>query len=581
MPTDSIALCCYFDRVARYLTLGESHAGLRPAARRDRQAEELALSCYGVEVRVCDAAGLGLGRRLRDTLPPEFAAPSEPAAAAVAYTVTAEARPGPAAYRVARDGAAAFATAAEGELYWWLRRDIDRTVARRSPGLVFVHAGVVGWRGLAVVIPGRGAVGKSTLVAELVRRGAAYYSDAFAVLDERGRVHPYRRTIGLGIEGHPHDLRLVRGDGPAGPLPLGLVVAGAYREGAAWRPAVVRGARAALPLVEGAVPARAGAARVLRIAARVAPTLVTLRGPRAEAAAVAAQLLDLVDDALVSGALGAESRPDRPADDLARVAEIRLRPASPAPARLFRRGPHAKRRVAIVIPTYRFPLTEDEQISLRHLREYLGGFDRYMIGPQSPPKEYSDFSLPPYSARYFADRVGYNRLLVSEQFYRAFADYEYILIYQLDCLVFSSDLEEWCRKGWDYVGAPWFHIGHPHRCAGSEDPVDRLGTVGNGGLSLRKVGSALAVLTSPKRLLDHQLMRDFLGDTRSHEDLFWSFSVPKLVDTFRIPRPREALKFSFEAEPRYCYRENAGRLPFGCHGWPNWDREFWEPFLLK
>ena len=56
------------------------------------------------------------------------------------------------------------------------------------------HAGVVGWRGRAIVIPGRSHAGKSTLVAELVRRGAVYYCDEFAVLHETGRVHPYRRT---------------------------------------------------------------------------------------------------------------------------------------------------------------------------------------------------------------------------------------------------------------------------------------------------------------------------------------------------------------------------------------------------
>ena len=40
--------------------------------------EELALSCYDVEVRLVDTAGAGLCQRLQDTLPPEFAAPSGP-----------------------------------------------------------------------------------------------------------------------------------------------------------------------------------------------------------------------------------------------------------------------------------------------------------------------------------------------------------------------------------------------------------------------------------------------------------------------------------------------------------------------
>ena len=629
-------------------------SGRRDAAGRRRPADELVLWCYGVAVRLVDATGLGLGRRLREELPPEFApaAPAAPAAppagATVTYRVTVARPPrarlrgaGPSEaagpeYLVACDGVAVFATAAEGELAWWLRRDIDQAVARRAPGLLFVHAGVVGWRGLAIVVPGRGAIGKTRLVAELVRRGAVYYSDTFAVLDEAGRVHPYRGPLGPGEEGEgaPRDLRLVREGEPAEPLPLGLLVAGRYlphdswrpaiaivrgaREDVAadpptgwvhhWRPAIVRGARAALPLVDSTVLARDQAPRLGSLVARLAPTVVTLRGPWPEAREVAAQLLDLVDDALVSHALGAPGNGPRGApgngaggltEDLARVAALRLRSRSPTEASPYQRGSRAKRLVAVVAPMHRFPLSADEQISVRHLREYLGGFDRYMIGPQRPPKEFADFALPPGSARFFADRNGYNQLLLSEQFYRAFTEYEYILIYQLDCLVFSSDLEEWCRKGWDYVGAPWFdgysrdgweYVGPPwhdewgRRCDSypyPDDPVDRYGTVGNGGLSLRKVDTALAVLRSARRPLYDPLQEAVLTYPGTHEDVFWSFSAPKLVDTFRIPKPREALKFAFETEVRYCYQENGGRLPFGCHAWPVHEREFWEPFLLK
>jgi hypothetical protein len=279
-------------------------------------------------------------------------------------------------------------------------------------------------------------------------------------------------------------------------------------------------------------------------------------------------------------------------------------------------GPETARQsrsaVAIVTPQHRFPLSGDEQISLRHLREYLGRFDRYIIGPQSLPREFSDFGLRPFPSHYFASSLGYNHLLISQQFYRAFADYEYVLIYQLDSLVFSSNLEEWCGKGWDYVGAPWFRNY-------LDDPNAGLWAVGNGGFSLRKIDTALAVLTSSKRLLDDPkkratatdrfsfapplrrvsvalktllfergyhntprwLMREFLRNPDSHEDAFWAFSARKLMEDFRIPGVAEALKFSFEMAPRYCFRENLDRLPFGCHAWAKYDREFWEPFLLK
>src|SRR5262249_26128145 len=76
-------------------------------------------------------------------------------------------------------------------------QSLNLGIAERAPARIFVHAGVVGWRGRAIVIPGRSYSGKSTLVAALVRAGATYYSDEYAVLDSRGRVHPYPKPISL------------------------------------------------------------------------------------------------------------------------------------------------------------------------------------------------------------------------------------------------------------------------------------------------------------------------------------------------------------------------------------------------
>ncbi|HEX5692000.1 MAG TPA: DUF5672 family protein, partial [Roseiflexaceae bacterium] len=275
----------------------------------------------------------------------------------------------------------------------------------------------------------------------------------------------------------------------------------------------------------------------------------------------------------------AQSLPERPA------VAAETRPALPLhDARRGSIGDRSSRRqAAVVVPIHRFPLSENDQVSIRHLRTHLGAFDRYIIGPHAPPSDLADFARPSATACEFTDRITYNRLMMSEQFYRAFEAYDYILIYQLDCLVFSNSLAEWCRKGYDYIGAPWFERWHLFRSERSEYPediVDGFGTVGNGGFSLRKVDSALAVLASTQ----HPLYDRFVGRASAtmglHEDIFWSFDAPKFVDNFRIPTPREALQFSFETEPRYCYRENGYRLPFGCHAWPG-ERDFWEPFLLK
>jgi Rps23 Pro-64 3,4-dihydroxylase Tpa1-like proline 4-hydroxylase len=300
--------------------------------------KSLALSCYGVEVRVSDAAGAGVCRRLRDILAPEFVASSGPWSSAISYVVATDPATAGAedpGYSVTRDGSEVFSAASEEDVFRWLLQDIDSTVAQRSDGMLFVHAGVVGWRGLAIVIPGVSHTGKSTLVTELVRRGASYYSDEFGVLDDSGRVHPYRRSPVLrGDLRRAERLRLVREDEPAEPLPIALIVAGAYQQDATWRPNVVLGAQAVLPLIDSTVLVRQEAARVLRIAAQIAPTVVTLEGPRSDAAEVAARLLDLVDDAVTSRALTADKAGSGDlTNELSRIAQQRLRsqPGRPVP----------------------------------------------------------------------------------------------------------------------------------------------------------------------------------------------------------------------------------------------------------
>ena len=71
--------------------------------------------------------------------------------------------------------------------------------------------------------------------------------------------------------------------------------------------------------------------------------------------------------------------------------------------------------------------------------------------------------------------------MLSSEFYRRFSKFEYILIYQLDAFVFKDQLNYWCKKGYDYIGAPWFEGFHLTKTG-----VNIIG-VGNGGFSLRRV----------------------------------------------------------------------------------------------
>jgi hypothetical protein len=105
--------------------------------------------------------------------------------------------------------------------------------------------------------------------------------------------------------------------------------------------------------------------------------------------------------------------------------------------------------------------------------------------------DWPGFKIVHFDSSCFSGITAYNRLLLSKHFYETFKDYEYILIYQLDCLVFSDQLKQWCDGGWDYVGAPWLE-NHKEKA----EPGDQFWAVGNGGLSLRRIESFLRVLRS-------------------------------------------------------------------------------------
>ncbi len=165
--------------------------------------------------------------------------------------------------------------------------DLQLFVAETAPRRVFVHAGVVGLRGRAIVIPGRSFSGKTSLVAALVKAGAVYYSDEYAVLDERGRVHHYARPLSIRENGYlekPKKYRVETLGGRAGvrPLPVGMVVVSKYEAGARWRPRRLSEGEGALELMANTVSARRQPEAMLGAIREVVSRAPVLKGPRGE-----------------------------------------------------------------------------------------------------------------------------------------------------------------------------------------------------------------------------------------------------------------------------------------------------------
>jgi hypothetical protein len=162
---------------------------------------------------------------------------------------------------------------------------------------LFVHAGVVGWRGRAILIPGRSFSGKTTLTKALVGAGASFYSDEFAVLDRRGLVHPYPLPLSIRAgNGHPTKtvVEQLGGQHGAEPLAVGLIVVTRYRRRARWRPLELSPAQAMLALMDNTVAARREPEYSMPILRETVLQARCIKSNRGEAARLAPTLLDLV-----------------------------------------------------------------------------------------------------------------------------------------------------------------------------------------------------------------------------------------------------------------------------------------------
>src|SRR5947209_3709992 len=162
-------------------------------------ADGIAFLSYGLRIGV-RVTERGVLEKLQDHLPPGWKHSQSPIVDQL-YSLRvggSGARPGTRQFHLLYGGSARLARTVDlDEAFERLESDLQLLVAALARRRVFVHAGVVGWRGQAIVIPGRSLSGKSALVAALVQAGATYYSDEYAVFDDRGRVHAYPRPLSL------------------------------------------------------------------------------------------------------------------------------------------------------------------------------------------------------------------------------------------------------------------------------------------------------------------------------------------------------------------------------------------------
>jgi hypothetical protein len=186
------------------------------------------------------------------------------------------------------------------QLYDALESDLQLYIAEHAQRRVFIHAGVVGWRGKAILMPGSSFSGKTTLTRELMRAGALFYSDEYAVLDRHGRVHPFHRPLQVRENEAGRQTRYtvesLGGVSGVKPLPVGLVILSQYRSGAPWRPRRLSAGQGALAMMTHAVSARRQPEVVLETLHQVVTRAPVIKGSRGEAHQAVDRILKLLSD---------------------------------------------------------------------------------------------------------------------------------------------------------------------------------------------------------------------------------------------------------------------------------------------
>ena len=259
-------------------------------------------------------------------------------------------------------------------------------------------------------------------------------------------------------------------------------------------------------------------------------------------------------------------------------------------------------RTAVVIPQYKKPvdLSKDEVAFFNSTLKVLNQRKIYLIIPESLEKFWVGFvniELITFSDSYFVNKFSYSKLLCKRIFYEAFTSFDFIQIAQTDCWVFEDKIDYFASLGFDYIGAPWMEGGF------DGNPQQKLWKVGNGGFSLRKVGTFLSIIDTIengpegktpvfknrrwgiKGVLKNLGIRNNLKhyvEEAPGEDIFWSIYVTQVFgnDIFKIADPKTAAHYSFEVHPEFLFREiTRGQLPMGCHNWKNNNPSFWKEYI--
>ncbi len=198
-----------------------------------------------------------------------------------------------------------FSTGDYGRGFYFFYDGIIRiAVGQFSPLFVFVHAGVVGRNGKAVVIPGSSFRGKTTLVKALVELGCEYYSDEYALIDESGLVHPFARELSIrtdppNVREDPMSVESFGGRIGTEPIPVGAVLVTEYSDGPCWEPAYLSPGEGVMELIPHTLCMQTYPERSLNVLKLAISGALLAKSYRGDAQKCARIILDFIDNTTV------------------------------------------------------------------------------------------------------------------------------------------------------------------------------------------------------------------------------------------------------------------------------------------
>ena len=206
--------------------------------------------------------------------------------------------------------------------------------------------------------------------------------------------------------------------------------------------------------------------------------------------------------------------------------------------------------------------------------------DWYLIAPQSLDTSFYEKRYGKPIVRFpdacFVSAQSYSSLLLTDEFYAAFAQYEYMLVTHDDVYVLRDDLSYWLSRRLDYIGAPWpggieFEVSISPRPGVHGLALKAF--VGNGGFSLRRIAACRQLFA------EFQEEVAWFRQTGQHEDVFFG-SFGQLSQQFVLPNLRVAADFAWETFLPRMHALCQGQLPMAIHGYRKYDPEFFAHTIL-